>query len=364
MKKITWLLAAALLLLLLGACSDQTSEEAEEAPQQEEETQPEKEEAPEKSDPEVPYQALEPSADAVPLEERLSEEDLNNMPDQQMALGGDSTRSIPVGQTLAEGMEDQTNGPLKDHRLVAFYGTPQSENMGILGTLEPEEFMAQLKEQAQAYSDADPERPAIPTIELITTMAHREPGPDGTFVSQLPDEKIEEYINLAEKHDALVLLDIQLGTDTVMNQVKSLEKWLKHPNVNLAIDTEFQVDEGEVPGEDLGQVDGQEVQEAVEYLSQLTEENNLPDKFLLVHQFTEDVLTNKDSIQPTDNVQVALNFDGWGDATDKMALYKKYVRDKPAQYGGFKIFYDKDQPVITPEEVINLEPSPAVVNYQ
>lgn len=360
MRKITWLLAAALFILLLGACSDQTSEEAKEAPKKEEETQPEKK----NPEPEPPYKALAPSEDAVPLKESLTEEEQKSMPEPQMALGGDPARTIPAGQTLAKDIDDQTDGPLKDHRLVAYYGTPQSENMGILGTLEPEEFMTQLKEQAQAYSDADPDRPAIPTIELITTMAHRDPGPEGTYVSQLPDEKIEEYVNLAEKHDAIVLLDIQLGTDTVMNQVKSIEKWLKHPNVHLAIDTEFQVDEGEVPGEDLGQVDGQEVQEAVEYISQLTEENNLPDKFLLVHQFTEDVLTNKDAIQPTDNVQVALNFDGWGDSTDKMALYKKYVRDKPAQYGGFKVFYDKDVPVMTPEEVVKLEPSPAIVNYQ
>ncbi|MGD7045223.1 hypothetical protein [Jeotgalibacillus proteolyticus] len=358
-KKNTQLFAAVLVILLLGACTPQSSEEAAEEAPEKEEAQPE-----EKKEPEAPYQALTPSEDAVPLNESLSQEEQNNMPEQQMALGGDSARSIPAGATLAKDIEDQTDGPLKDHRLVAYYGTPQSENMGILGTLEPEEFMKQLKEQTQAYSDADPDRPAIPTIELITTMAQRDPGPNGTYVSQLPDEKIEEYVNLAEKHDAIVLLDIQLGTDTVMNQVKSIEKWLKHPHVHLAIDTEFQVDEGEVPGVDLGQVNGQEVQEAVKYLSKLTEENNLPDKFLLVHQFTEHVLTNKDAIQPTENVEVALNFDGWGNSTDKMALYKKYVRDDPFQYGGFKVFYDKDEPVMTPEEVVKLEPSPAIVNYQ
>ncbi|REJ09875.1 hypothetical protein [Halobacillus trueperi] len=357
MKKFIQLLLAALLIVLLGACAEQTSEEAEEAPKKE--TAPEQ-----KKDPEPPYQALEPSEDAVPLKERLSKEELKNMPDEELALGGDPKRSVPVGETLSKGMEDKSSGPLKDHRLVAYYGTPQSENMGILGTMEPEKLMKQLKEQAQAYSNADPERPAVPTIELITTMAQRAPGPEGTYVSKLPDEKIEEYVNLAEKHDALVLLDIQLGTDTVMNQVKSIEKWLKHPNVHLAIDTEFQVDEGEVPGEDLGQVDGKEVQKAVEYLSKLTEKNNLPDKFVLVHQFTEHVLTNKEAIQPTDHVEVALNFDGWGSSIDKMALYKKYVRDTPSQYGGFKVFYDKDQPVMTPKEVVKLDPSPAIVNYQ
>ncbi|MGP4059590.1 hypothetical protein [Halobacillus sp. H74] len=240
MKKLSQLLLAALLIVLLGACAEQSAEEAENAPK--------KERAPEQKKQGPPYQTLEPSEDAVPLKEKLSEEELTNMPEQELALGGDPERAVPAGETLAKDMEDKTNGPLKDHRLVAYYGTPLSENMGILGTMEPEELMKQLKEQAQAYSNADPKRPAIPTIELITTMAQRDPGPDGTYVSKLSDEKIKEYVKLAEKHDALVLLDIQLGTDTVMNQVKSIEKWLKHPNVHLAIDTEFQVEEGQVPG--------------------------------------------------------------------------------------------------------------------
>lgn len=364
MKKWLLLLAAGLLVFVLGACSDSTSTEDEEKQDEssEEKESQEKEEE-ENKEPEQPFKALEPSEDAVSLNESLSEEEQQQMPEAQ-AQGGDPERSIPVGETLAPGVEDPSNGPLKDHRLVAFYGTPESENMGILGTMEPEEYMKKLKEQTQAYSDADPDRPAVPTIELITTMAQSEPGPDGNYVRKTSDENIEEYVELAEKHDALVMLDIQLGTDSVMNQVKSIEKWLKHPNVHLAIDTEFHVDEGETPGEDLGQVDGAEVQEAVEYVSQLTEENNLPDKFVFVHQFTDAALTNKEAIEPTDNVQVALNYDGWGNADAKHSLYSRYVRDEPNQYGGFKIFYDKDEPVMEPEDVLKLDPNPSIINYQ
>jgi hypothetical protein len=183
-------------------------------------------------------------------------------------------------------------------------------------------------------------------------------------VRMTSEENIKRYVELAEKHDALVLLDIQLGTDTVMEQVKMVEKWLKHPHVHLAIDTEFHVAEGEKPGEDLGQVDGKEIQKAVEYVSELTEKNDLPDKFVLVHQFTGAVLTNKEAIQPTDNVEVAINFDGWGASADKQALYGKYIRNEPNQYGAFKIFYDKDVPVLEPEDVLKMEPSPAIINYQ
>ncbi|MCP3027007.1 hypothetical protein [Halobacillus sp. A5] len=374
MRKLLLLLAAGLLMFVLGACSDSTTTEedkendtpSEENKQDEsgdDENNDESNEEEEQKEPEQPYKPLEPSEDAVSLDESLSEEEQEEMPEAQ-AQGGDPERSIPVGETLAPGVEDPSEGPLKDHRLVALYGTPESENMGILGTMEPEEYMEKLKEQTQAYSDADPDRPAVPTIELITTMAQSEPGPEGNYVRKTSDKNIEEYVELAEEHDALIMLDVQLGTDSVMNQVKSIEKWLKHPNVHLAIDTEFHVEEGETPGEDLGQVDGAEVQEAVEYLSELTEENNLPDKFVFVHQFTDAALTNKEAIEPTDNVEVALNYDGWGESEAKHSLYRKFVRDEPNQYGGFKIFYDKDEPVMEPEDVLKLDPNPSIINYQ
>jgi hypothetical protein len=369
MKKISLALASG--LLILGACTNSSSEKTgkevtsseEKSKTEEKQKQDEASKKKKNKQPEQPFKPLEPSKDAVPLKESLSKEEQQHMPDKE-AWGGNPARSVPAGETLADGVKDPSEGPLKNHRLITYYGTPQSENMGILGTMEPEEFMKKLKEQTQAYSDADPDRPAVPTIELITTMAQNEPGPDGDYVRMTSEENIETYVELAEKHDALVILDIQLGTDTVMNQVKMVEKWLKHPQVHLAIDTEFHVAEGEKPGEDLGQVDGREIQEAVEYVSKLTEKNNLPDKLVLVHQFTGHVLTHKDAIQPTNNVEVAINFDGWGPAADKQALYKKYIRDEPNQYGGFKIFYDKDVPVLTPEEVLKMDPSPAIVNYQ
>lgn len=49
---------------------------------------------------------------------------------------------------------------MKEHRLVTYYGHPNSTNMGILGEMEPGALMEKLKEQAQAYSNADPSHPA------------------------------------------------------------------------------------------------------------------------------------------------------------------------------------------------------------
>jgi len=374
-KKVSLLFSAILLVFFLIACTESTStstdqngkekpssEEASSDKQKKDEASSE-EKKKEETKPPQPYEPIEPAEGAKPLKESMTEDQLAKMPTVE-AHGGERERMIPVGETLVKGAEDQTDGPLKDHRLVAYYGHPNSTNMGILGEMEPDALMDKLKEQTQAYSNADPERPAIPTIELISTVAKRDPGPNGKHYTRTPPEQIDKYAKLAKENGALLMLDVQLGTDSVLHQVKLLEKWLKLPYVHLAIDTEFHVEEGETPGIDLGQVNGAEVQEAVDYLSNLVEENNLPDKIVLVHQFMDEALTNKEAIQPTENIEVALNYDGWGPASTKMSLYRKFVRNEAVQYGGFKIFYNKDEPVLTPEEVLTLDPNPAIINYQ
>jgi hypothetical protein len=311
----------------------------------------------------APYQAIEPSENAQPLKTNYTDKQLEEMPRTQ-AHGGDTKRSVPLGQTLQKGAEDLTNGPLKEHRIVSYYGHPNSVNMGILGEHEPDVFMDKLLAQTKEYSELDPERPAIPAIELIATVAQRSPGEDGDYITPTSAEEIEKYAELAKENNALLILDVQLAKDTVMNQVKSLEKYLKLPHVHLAIDTEFRVKDGEIPGVNLGTVDGKNIQKAIDYVSNLTEENGLPDKLVIVHQFSEHVLTNKDAIQPTENVEVALNFDGHGLAAIKRAGYNEHVQKEPIQYGGFKVFYKKDEPLMTPKDVLELDPAPAFVNYQ
>lgn len=309
------------------------------------------------------FQSLQPAADAKKLEDHYNEEEKQKMPEAE-ARGEDPKRTIPLGDVLMEGDEDTTNGPLKENRLVAFYGTPLSEDMGILGEYSPEEAMKKLKEKTQEYSDLDPERPAIPTIELIATVAQRDPGPEGLYITPPNDEVIQEYLELAKEEDAILMLDVQLGRASVMEAVKEVEPYLKDPHVHLAIDTEYSVGEGQVPGEDLGHVDGADVQEAVEYVDKMVQEENLPDKMVLVHQFGNGIIQNKEEIHPTDHVEVPLNFDGFGDSAIKMSAYGKLVRDQAIQYGGFKLFSENDDPLMTPKEVLELEPAPAVVNYQ
>lgn len=316
-----------------------------------------------------PYAAIPPPPGAKPLGAKASAAEAKNMPAFEAQAYGDppgvkSSRSVPLGQTLMAGEKDLSNGPLKGNRLVAYYGAPLSSQMGVLGEYGKQEMMQKLKAQTRAYSAADPAHPAIPTIEFIASTAQRDPGPQGLYIGRTSPKVIEEYAKLAEQNHALLMLDVQLGRDSVMDEVKALEPFLKRPYVHLAIDTEYHVGPGQVPGVDLGHVDGSEIEPAIQYLDNLVKQNNLPDKILLVHQFQSGIVTNKQLIRPTNNIQVVLNADGFGKTVDKYAKYRILVRDEPLQYGGFKLFYTQDTPLLSPEQVVKLDPAPAVIEYQ
>lgn len=276
----------------------------------------------------------------------------------------DEKTGLLLSDTLVAGAEDRTGGPLVDKRLVTYYGHPFSEQMGILGQFEPREMVSRLKEQAQAYTDADPDRPAICGIELIASVAQPAPGPDGLYLTRTPANEIEKYAKAAKQNDCLLLLDVQIGYSTIADEIEALRPFLERPYVHLAIDPEYDMDPGEVPGQQFGTSSGEEIMQAAQTLSDIVEENDLPPKILVIHQFRYDMITNKPAIQPLENVEMVLHADGFGAPADKYEKYDLLVRQEPIQYGGFKVFYKQDTPVLEPADVLQLDPAPAIVTYQ
>lgn len=257
------------------------------------------------------------------------------------------------------------NGPLVTSRLVTFYGHPDNNRLGILGEFaDPRAMIARLKAQATAYHTADPSRPVIPTIELIASVASDTPGDDGLYLHPTRLSLIEEYARIAHDNDCLLLLDIQLGYDTIEHEVTRLAPVLKLPYVHLAIDPEFHVKKGEVPGQVFGSVTAAEVATAAQMLADIVVKNGLTDKVLVIHQFRDDMLPDKAAIKPVPHVQMAVVMDGFGAPGAKAGNYNAYVRDEPIQYGGIKLFYKQDVPLMTPADIVALDPSPLVVIYQ
>jgi hypothetical protein len=272
--------------------------------------------------------------------------------------------SAPAGDSSPSPNPNAAASVLPTNRIVSFYGHPNSDQMGVLGEYSIDDLWAKLQEQGAAYQTADPSHPVTLAFELIASVAQGDPGNDGTYLDHTSDEIIQKYVDFATAHNAIVILDVQIGWSTVKDEVERLRPWLEKPNVHLAIDPEFSTGPDRVPGTVIGEVDGSRIQYAVEMLSQLVQQDGLPDKVLIVHQFEEDMITNKDLIHTMPGVDIVLDMDGFGDQGAKLQNYTLFVHDQLIQYGGIKLFYKQDDPLLTPEQIVALDPPPLVVIYQ
>jgi hypothetical protein len=257
---------------------------------------------------------------------------------------------------------------LPDNRIIAFYGNLYSKRMGILGELPKDEMIAKLKKEVAAWQAADPSVKTIPALHYIATTAQGVPGKSGKHILRMPFHQIDTVINWAKEIDALVFLDVQVGHSTVKEEVPQLEKYLAMPNVHLGIDPEFSMKNGETPGTKIGTMTADDINNAIDFLAEVVRKNNLAPKVLVVHRFTQGMVTNYDKIKKVPEVQVVMNMDGFGDKTLKRSTYLRYIYKEPVQFTGFKLFYKNDNKgnwsMYSPEELIKFTPKPIYIQYQ
>lgn len=248
-----------------------------------------------------------------------------------------------------------------EHRVVAFYGAPQDPQLGALGIGPPDSAARRLQRQARPYDRK--RRPVLPALELITVIANADPGEDGMYRSRQEDAVIRRYLRAARRAKALLLLDIQPGRADFFSETVRLRKWLKEPDVGLALDPEWRVSEGQVPGDVIGQVDSREVNATSAWLAQLVERRNLPEKLFVIHQFTDDMVDDTELKQP-DGLAMVLNVDGFGGREVKIAKYRNFARGAPDFIPGFKLFYEEDLNLLAPRDVMRMKPRPQLVVYE
>ena len=249
-------------------------------------------------------------------------------------------------------------------RIVAFYGNPLSTRMGIMGALPPDKMLAKLDSQARTFEKADSATPVIRALEMITPVAQGSPGPKNLWRTRMADTVIERIAKLAEDNGHLFFLDVQVGKSTVSAELEPLIQFLKRPHVHLALDPEFSMKGTEPPGKKIGTMDAADVNVAIDLLARLVDENHLPPKVLVVHRFTQRMLTNHEKIKRDPRVQVVIDMDGFGPPSLKLGSYDAYVHDRPVQYYGIKLFYKNDKPMFSAGDVMRLFPIPQYVQYQ
>ena len=254
---------------------------------------------------------------------------------------------------------------LPEHRIVAFYGNPLSKRMGVLGELQADTMLARLERTATEWAAADSGQKVLPALHLIATVAQGYPGPARKYRLQMPDSIIERVANWAETRGWVLILDIQPGLSSVEAELPYLIPFLKRPYVHLALDPEFAMKDGHLPGRDwMGNMDAAEVNHAVDVLARIVDEQQLPPKMLVVHRFTYNMLKNASRIKRDPRVQVVIDMDGYGSPGSKMGAYRWFVVRHPVQYTGFKLFFKNDKPMLKPEEVLELYPKPMYIQYQ
>ncbi|MFW0119854.1 hypothetical protein ACN08Y_08065 [Rothia sp. P5764] len=251
------------------------------------------------------------------------------------------------------------------HRYVALYGNPSGPSLGALGEQSPEESVTRVKDLASQYQGYSQEK-VIPAFEIIATVASSAAGVDGDYSDEASLESLRPLVDLAAKEGIYVILDFQPGYSSFTEQVKDYEELLKEPHVGIGIDAEWRIYPGQVHLQQIGSVDASEINETLDYLAELTQQNHLPQKMVVLHQFTLSMIAHRSQLESKHSeLALTLHADGHGSPELKEATYQQLLAGlNPEIKPSWKNFYDEDTPMLSPAETYALEPKPFVVTYQ
>ena len=253
------------------------------------------------------------------------------------------------------------------YRVVAYYGAPQDDELGVLGIGRPAAAGRALLRRSRAY--VRPRRPVMPAFELIAAIVHRAPGPDGTHRQRQAPAVISRYLAAVRRIKGLLILDVQPGRSDFLEEARALEPYLKEPDVGLALDSEWSVPEGVVPGEAIGSTDAAAINRVSAYLSELVRRRRLPQKLLVVHQFTAGMVKDRSAVAQRPGLAIAFNVDGFGAPAVKLGVYRRLALARAAPparsfFNGMKLFFREDTELMSPKTVLGVRPRPDLVVYE
>lgn len=250
-------------------------------------------------------------------------------------------------------------------RIVALYGAPGTPALGALGQQDLSATIARAKAVAAQYS-AVSKVPVIPAFEIIATIAQGSAGPSGTYSSETSVGALQPWVRAATKAGMYVTLDLQPGRTNFLTQAKHYQSLLKMPRVGLALDPEWKLGRKQRPLRQIGSVGISEVNSVVRWLARLTSRDRLPQKLLELHEFR---LTMIRDIQKLDtrhaDLAVVVNMDGQGAPRTKQQTWAAVVNGAPkGVFFGWKDFYVKDTPMLSPRPTLDHKPQPVLISYQ
>ena len=287
-----------------------------------------------------------------------------------IGLGDGFTDAETLGwqvATAATGTELPGGGQLvfPDKRYVALYGSPSTSLLGVLGEQGVEETIERAAEHAAPYEELT-EDTVVPALEIIVTVASAGAGDDGNYSRVTPVDELRPLVDAAGEAGQYVVLDLQPGRASFLEQAQLYAELLAEPHVGLALDPEWNLGPDEVHLRQIGSTTAAEVNEVVHWLADFTREHALPQKMLVLHQFQVRMIQTVPEVDLSrSELEVLIHVDGQGSQPAKQETWRTLLRHGPdIEWWGWKNFYDEDSPMLTPEETAEVEPFPHFISYQ
>jgi hypothetical protein len=266
--------------------------------------------------------------------------------------------------SLAGGSLDAVPSPVEHNQIVAYYGSPRTPSMGILGQHEPEDVADLLAARAARVDAVNGAEEVVPALHLVFAVAQPQATGADSNLQYVDDRTVRQFIALARRRGFALILDLQIGNSRPLDEVKRIEKYLLEPDVQVALDPEFALAGGVKPGDAIGSIDASDIEAVQSYLATLSAEHNLPKKLLVVHQFQPGMITSAETLTRRTDVDLLIDMDGYGPADIKEVKYKRYGAASYAPFGGIKVFLQHDPDPLTEEQLVALNPRPAMIIYQ
>lgn len=247
---------------------------------------------------------------------------------------------------------------------VGLYGAPSGPGLGILGRTNATNTVAIAVEQALAYQALLTDSVVIPFFHMVTTVADPFAGPDGNYNHRMTTDTVQIWIDVAHQFGLASVVDIQTGYSPITTELEYHRYFLEQKDVHLAIDPEFMMPgTGAVPGDKIGHMSAKQLNIAQAWLNKLAMRIG-EQKALIIHQFDPRMFSGKEEIIDYPRVDLVWDSDGFGGPGAKKGDYLLYATEPGFEYGGFKLFYNYDTPLMSPAEVLELDPKPVFVVYQ
>jgi len=273
--------------------------------------------------------------------------------------------------------EEESQLPYRNQLIVAYYGRPGTSKLGVLGKYPIPTLIKKVRQQAAHYAKISGNSSVVPAFDIVHTMATIDPGAKRDYLIPLSQKRTMQYIRAANQEGFAVFLDHQLGKKTPLQAVQPLLKYLRYPNVHIAIDPEFAVHGRNIrPGKVIGHISGEDINQVQEAMHRYMQKHGIHEKkMLLVHMFRKSMVRHKELIKHYADIKPIMHLDGHGAPGLKVGIYNGIYTPHLAKRfaGGFKLFFNEDKPrLMTPRQVLGLastqgrkiKRAPQFISYQ